>query len=379
MPITTSERTTRYRSSLATFSDGRPPVEVYSTGTVFVSVLNKPDASRRKKPLLLSDSWTARSVASSRWAVTQPLVRRYESSTSTQTITIYMPWISSALDPRYLPTFTMSASLQNRLLNKIKDQKVNLAVSMAELGRTTDMVVGLARDIVRAFRSLLSGRMLGDLLRGTARGPRDLSGRAAKRWLEYVYGWVPTLNEIHGLSELIHQKIKEGKTIRTTVSEPINQNYLGINVGSGLTYDCFLEGRMKAMAEYRVDPGYLRSLSQSGITNPALVAWELVPYSFVIDWVIGVGDYLSALDALVGVKDFQCYPSYGYKARYEFKHINTDKSARSVQSGSAVAMAQRSVRLPKATSLSPRLPSYEPSLSNQRLVSALALLRNLVK
>lgn len=31
-----------------------------------------------------------------------------------------------------------------------------------------------------------------------------------------------------------------------------------------------------------------------GLTNPELVAWELVPYSFVADWFIPLGDWMAA-------------------------------------------------------------------------------------
>jgi hypothetical protein len=42
------------------------------------------------------------------------------------------------------------------------------------------------------------------------------------------------------------------------------------------------------------------SLSALGITNPLLIAWEVVPYSFVVDWVLPVGTWLESLDALLG-------------------------------------------------------------------------------
>jgi hypothetical protein len=45
-------------------------------------------------------------------------------------------------------------------------------------------------------------------------------------------------------------------------------------------------------------PSAMQSL---GLLNPEVVAWELLPWSFVIDWFIPIGDYLQARATLSGV------------------------------------------------------------------------------
>ncbi len=51
----------------------------------------------------------------------------------------------------------------------------------------------------------------------------------------------------------------------------------------------------------RVDNPNLFLASRLGLTNPAAVAWELVPYSFVVDWFVNVGDYLNQFSEFHGV------------------------------------------------------------------------------
>lgn len=55
-----------------------------------------------------------------------------------------------------------------------------------------------------------------------------------------------------------------------------------------LVYNVRCEDSLKAVA------------ANTGISNPALLAWELLPWSFVIDWFIPVGDYLESLSAFDG-------------------------------------------------------------------------------
>jgi hypothetical protein len=38
-----------------------------------------------------------------------------------------------------------------------------------------------------------------------------------------------------------------------------------------------------------------------GLTNPAVVAWELVPFSFVVDWFVNVSEFLGQFDEFIGL------------------------------------------------------------------------------
>jgi hypothetical protein len=51
-----------------------------------------------------------------------------------------------------------------------------------------------------------------------------------------------------------------------------------------------------AAVVYGVQQNFAANLSQFGITNPASLTWELLPWSFVADWFIPIGPYLESLD-----------------------------------------------------------------------------------
>jgi hypothetical protein len=44
----------------------------------------------------------------------------------------------------------------------------------------------------------------------------------------------------------------------------------------------------------------LKTASELGLTNPVEVLWELVPFSFVIDWALPIGSFISQFDASLG-------------------------------------------------------------------------------
>lgn len=48
---------------------------------------------------------------------------------------------------------------------------------------------------------------------------------------------------------------------------------------------------------YDVPSWALKDVSELGLSNPLSTLYELTPYSFVLDWVVPVGDWLSVLDA----------------------------------------------------------------------------------
>jgi hypothetical protein len=70
------------------------------------------------------------------------------------------------------------------------------------------------------------------------------------------------------------------------------------------------ETRCKIGLTYRLDSADRALLAQTGIDNPALLAWELLPYSFVVDWFLPVGNYLQSLTDFAGFTFVDGWVSY---------------------------------------------------------------------
>lgn len=123
---------------------------------------------------------------------------------------------------------------------------------------------------------------------------------AANRWLEYQYGWRPLMSDIYGTATLIDEQAKRRLTIigKGTHSSGVRPTYTFPQVNSGivLTKPMLTSGAY-CRVDWEVSNSVAAQLNRLGLTNILEIGWELVPFSFVIDWVAPIGDYLGALGA----------------------------------------------------------------------------------
>jgi len=196
-------------------------------------------------------------------------------------------------------------SLMIKALGAISDQKINLAVALAESAKTADLILSTANRIDRAYRALRRGQFqrVAQILNIN---PKNVH----KTWLEYKYGWQPLLMDVVGGAEALAQyhigrppRFTVKKTGKTTVRWSSNGTYAAFGGGAPGTFTETLVSEYKCTVKLwcELTNSRLSTAQQLGLTNPQLVAWELIPFSFVFDWFIHVGNYCQAISALDGV------------------------------------------------------------------------------
>lgn len=345
----------------------------YQNFQVAITQVTTPSTVRRKKPLDLFASATNRRV--------------YGTVAVTETPSIWTSGGYNIHNWAFFPVLNKPSSVNpyrtsgdlcdRKTILAIKDQKVNLSVSIIEMGKTTDMVANFARSSFEFLRSLRRGN-----LKGTLRALSDPRSRAdrrvASKWLEFQYGWIPTMYEVHGLSELIYQRIMS-EYITGKVRTFDRHTYTDTETAYSLLRRGQVDVWCKNHYRYKVDSAGLRTLSQSGITNPASVVWELIPYSFVIDWFVDIGDYLSSLDALTGVKDLMVIRSQRLVDTSDMEFFHPTSGGTLVKKAKGLYKYTRTDRYSPSTVLNYGYPRYEPALNVKRMVNGLALIRNLFK
>lgn len=200
-------------------------------------------------------------------------------------------------------------NLRNGLITdarlKVKDQSVNWAQAYAERRMTANL---LADSIGRIAESILALRR-GEW-RKAGRWLKQNWKHAPNSWLEYQYGWKPLIQDVMGSVEAL-QKLTDPVSWRTHVKSgrSIERDYFKSHqVTDGVfSYAMDFRGHRSAGGFIRFDfepsAAFMSSLGTStGITNPLQLQWELIPYSFVFDWGVQVGDWLSSLDATKHMK-----------------------------------------------------------------------------
>lgn len=190
-------------------------------------------------------------------------------------------------------------------INKLSASKVNLAVAAAEIGRSLGMITDTALKVALAYRHVRNGNY-GAAARALAIKPGKLSSKkvnAAQAWLELQYGWLPLLGDIHGAFEAVIRGIRDmeytvvaRRNISTQLDLPPKPfHYKRWEPQGEVTEGC------STVLWAKISSGILDTLNSLGLLNPALVAWELVPFSFVVDWLFPVGATLNALTGTVGL------------------------------------------------------------------------------
>lgn len=209
-----------------------------------------------------------------------------------------------------IPSFTaLSLKANSKMLSKLKDQSINVAVALAEGKQSVNTIVNTAKKLAAAGVAArqgnwrLAAQALGEGESLTNRKRLGKHRSLAGNWLELQYGWMPLLSDIYGAAEQLAKysyvpiRVKQtavSKADRTEKEEferYLQHGYTTIDTVQAV----------KLVVWFTHTGSNIELPAALGLTNPLSVAWELVPYSFVVDWFLPVGNYLNNLDSTLGL------------------------------------------------------------------------------
>lgn len=199
--------------------------------------------------------------------------------------------------------------IERRVISEIVSGKAQAAVDLVELRKTRSMVADAGLGLFQAFKDLRAGRPFQSFVREMKRS--GFSSYAGNKWLEYIYGWAPTISGAFETADVIASNLQQGSIVKGKVK--FKQRRESQNHYSDLHQYNTGIGRATGHYQYAISDPKLLKLTQLGFTNPASIVWELLPWSFVLDWFVDVGGYINRMDFALGVTDIWWQYSFTQK------------------------------------------------------------------
>jgi hypothetical protein len=264
-------------------------------------------------------------------------------ATGTTYYTVRENWAISATGSLFDSSTTADDPTQkviSKLIESIGTAKADAATSMAELGKTASHLAHTATRVYKGITALRKGRF-GDFAQAIGisytitdvrvynrryakavredgskrikwdklylkRGQSRVTDLVADTWLEYSYGWKPLLNDVFNIAQATASVIVERQRVVRYKTERGENRKVTTKVvdGTGSLSKTLFESRRSTAigVMFRIPDGALHITDAFGLSNPLTVAWEIIPFSFVVDWFLPVGDALKGLTAFSGLE-----------------------------------------------------------------------------
>jgi hypothetical protein len=305
----------------------------------------------------------------------------------------YWPYVKYHLD----------AGVYNKALEALNEQTrgtVDLSIDIAQAGQTARMLRQVDEFAKRASDHVAGRpdpwkhgpnlkRVHADPLKYLRFAPGIIktgSRLLANRWLEWQYGIRPLLSTIHECGEkslnVVLNKTRRFKAVYVQPQSPVKGWPVVVNT---IPYTTTLKVNGKVGCCFRIElqtPG--ASLAEYSSLNPVSIAWELVPFSFVVDWFYDLGSFFrNAETAFLYNNKFV----RGSASRFSIADCAWEVTESKILGNGTLmvpdywgnARLRSFGRFILSSYPSPYPPSFKAELGSSRLLSAAALLRGILR
>lgn len=242
---------------------------------------------------------------------------------------------------------------------------------VAEEGKTIKMFVSLVTRIIQLYKQGLKYAAI-----QVIKHPKQSFLYFMNLWLEGRYGWRTLLYDIEDFHAAYTRSTEDRN--RTRLSERVgtnrtqniaNQTNVVSMTSTGYLMTAFHAYGVDVTARGRFVADFARASYQF---NPFVTGWELVPFSFVVDWLLSISSALNATSVLVLCETYSA--SYGYKLSLTkdttFTYVPQISGATSTCSGSYHQELELRTRTPSEV---PLRPFVKVNLDQWKVLDSLAL------
>ncbi len=188
------------------------------------------------------------------------------------------------------------------LNNSMRGSQFSLGVTMLEGRKTINFIALSAKRIIDAYKLVRKGRFAkaADVLsmpKISSRQKRRMRSQLRRgtqgftdNWLAYRYGVRPLVFDVYNSIDAYH-------TLALSNLDDIR--YKGFSRKQLSSISGFATNEIRARSNFNISAACTDrtnlAVSTLGLDNPLLIAWELIPFSFIFDWFVPVGTWLEAM------------------------------------------------------------------------------------
>jgi hypothetical protein len=202
-------------------------------------------------------------------------------------------------------------------------ERASGGVFVAEANQAVQMITDRATGMLRFIRALRKGDIGGAARALKVRPPKGAS--TSKNWasnyLEFHFGWAPMVMDIGNAVDVLQSPFKTltpSSSARVARPEADSAPTYPYTRGVRVT----VVSKVRLGANVRVNNPNLWLANQMGFINPLTIAWELVPFSFVVDWFANMEQFLGAGTDLCGLDLLNAYTTSSQEAVISYYWAN---------------------------------------------------------
>lgn len=257
----------------------------------------------------------------------------------------------------------------NKCLERLYESlrgKLDLSVAAAESGKTVKML----RSFVKLNRFIR----------------RWDFKEVANTWLEFTYGFKPLAQDLYGIAEEVMRQSVQTQVVKFRATQKDDERVYSAGYRLNRTATSKASARCEVKFLWTPTNGQLDTLGRFTSLNPASIAWELLPFSFVGDWFVDIGGFLRNAESALSISGTvgNGYITQSYKETTELisKGVGVHPLDPNVTTIADLKSVTYQVSLRRGLIYSlpfPQRPRFNPSLGASRLLSAAALLSQFIK
>ena len=220
----------------------------------------------------------------------------------------------------------LGAETYARFRGRLYKGSAALGVTIGSYKQSRQMIVSRYRQMtLQADKFEKRARRL--LVVGKSHNQRRLHAinmrNLGSQYLEMVFGWKPLLSDIHAAAKTVVDLSPQVRWVRASAQTYLDYTAIkeiSKHSASTLRYSGVV--RRSQGAKVTVSNPNLWLRERAGLNNPAAVAWDLVPWSFVVNMFVNTGALVNSVSDFAGLTfsdPFDVKASVLTQDSYEFR------------------------------------------------------------